>query len=850
MKAWTTILILQLTALHVDASVIHVPADHTSIQNAIHSATNGDTVLVADGHYFERLRFFGKGVLVASEFILDGDSSHIVNTIIDADTTVLGPSLEASVVLFVDSEDSLAGLQGLTIQNGTGVWHYSVGSYWGAGVYCQDASPTIKNCVFRENHADGVGGGMYLRGASAPYISHCKFYDNEALGWGGGMAANAGTSPTIRNCWFRNNKNSGVYLIEPDAVVEDCLIEANEDGGMWVNAGYTTDQTFTNCTFRDNEGTGVVCTGGLRITYDHCVFEGNRGRFGGGHDSRNTNVEFRNCLFRGNSALVGAGIRRWGRGSLLVENCTFVQNVSEIDILNLYTEDSSSSLVVSSSILAFNTAEEVFRCDSVFQPELYSVNVYGNSGVQWEDCASDHYLINGNISADPLFCDTAAGDFRIGANSYCAPDHSSTGSLIGAFGVGCPSVYRTILVHADGSGDAPTIQAGIDSANVGDTVLLTDGVYTGTGNRDVRFGGKGIVVASMNGPEATVVDAQAQGRGFVFDSGEDSTSVLSGVSIKNGFVGESDTLGGAGVLCYLSSPTIRDCEISYNTVLSDVGGGGLYIGEASPSVENCTIEWNTAPTGAGGRFVSSVVSMKDCVLAKNSASVQGGAIDCNAGLLEILGCSLVGNSAPDGSGLYLAAAAIGTLDRAILAFSYGAPPVGCEGGSSIELSCSDVFGNTAGDWVGCIYDQAGIRGNLSVDPSFCDTANGEYFLKTSSECAPEFSDCGVLIGALGPRCSWQRWPDDYRLAQNYPNPFNAATTIVYSLPVSTHTIVSIYNILGQEVVRLFDEWQLLGEHELEWRGLNSNGKPVSTGVYFYRIAAGDYTATRKMLLLK
>ena len=82
--------------------------------------------------------------------------------------------------------------------------------------------------------------------------------------------------------------------------------------------------------------------------------------------------------------------------------------------------------------------------------------------------------------------------------------------------------------------DYPTIQAGIDAAAGGDIVIVADGTFVGSGNKDLDFNGKAITVKSENGPENCIIDCQGNGRGFYFHSGETQSSVLSGVTITNG----------------------------------------------------------------------------------------------------------------------------------------------------------------------------------------------------------------------------------------------------------------------------------------------------------------------------
>ncbi len=88
------------------------------------------------------------------------------------------------------------------------------------------------------------------------------------------------------------------------------------------------------------------------------------------------------------------------------------------------------------------------------------------------------------------------------------------------------------------------------------------------------------------------------------------------------------------------------------------------------------------------------------------------------------------------------------------------------------------------------------------------------------------------------------------LEQNAPNPFNPATTIRFSLERSAQTELAVYNILGEQVATLLDSYLPAGDHRVVWDGRDDAGKRVATGVYLYRLMTGDYTQSRKMLLLK
>jgi len=93
-------------------------------------------------------------------------------------------------------------------------------------------------------------------------------------------------------------------------------------------------------------------------------------------------------------------------------------------------------------------------------------------------------------------------------------------------------------------------------------------------------------------------------------------------------------------------------------------------------------------------------------------------------------------------------------------------------------------------------------------------------------------------------------PQEYALAQNYPNPFNPGTMVAFDVPADGHVNVSIFNVLGQKVRTLVDRDCAAGRYEQEWDSRDDNGNPISTGVYFYRLTAGEQVLTKKMLLLK
>ena len=210
-----------------------------------------------------------------------------------------------------------------------------------------------------------------------------------------------------------------------------------------------------------------------------------------------------------------------------------------------------------------------------------------------------------------------------------------------------------IYVDDDGPVDFATIQEAIDAAVEGDTVLVAPGVYQGDGNRDIDFQGKAITVRSEAGSRTCIIDSQGSEadphRGFYFQNGEDSDSVLEGFTITGGEPGRMDGGGGGGVVCYQSSPSIRDCVIVRNVSRA---GGGVLLSDSNAVISNCVIAGNSVrgvigawAIGGGGLSSSrGHPTIRNCTIFGNIATGAGGGAYCvNNGTVLFVNCILTGN---------------------------------------------------------------------------------------------------------------------------------------------------------------------------------------------------------------
>ena len=198
--------------------------------------------------------------------------------------------------------------------------------------------------------------------------------------------------------------------------------------------------------------------------------------------------------------------------------------------------------------------------------------------------------------------------------------------------------------------DYPTIQEGINAALFGDTVLVDIGTYI----ENINFNGKNIAVVSLyhyiqdiSYISQTVIDGNNNGTVVTFENKEESSAFLCGFTITNG---SSDADGG-GIYCEGSSPTIKDCYITWNSAV-DGGGISCQYG-ANPSITNCDIKWNTASLDGGGLYHEGSCStiVTNCVFDNNSAGDEGGGIYYEINCLStITECEIINNEATNHGG--------------------------------------------------------------------------------------------------------------------------------------------------------------------------------------------------------
>lgn len=298
----------------------------------------------------------------------------------------------------------------------------------------------------------------------------------------------------------------------------------------------------------------------------------------------------------------------------------------------------------------------------------------------------------------------------------------------------------TYYVSPSGSDTSPgtlsapkaTIQAAVNVAAGGDTVIVEDGTYSGTGNRDIDFGGKNLTVQSQNGPATTIIDCgglpsndgSSDHRGFYFHSGESSAAVA-GLTIENGYVNLAS--GGGIKISNGSAATLTNCTLTGNTAYSN-GGGGLY-NAGVVTLANCTLTGNAATNGGGGGLNNyfGTATLTSCTVAGNSATSGGGLANV-CGAFTATNCTITGNSASFyGPGLFYNSTYGGTttLTNDIL---YG------DSGVEVYGSATATYCDVQGGYTG--------SGNINADPLFV-SAPLNLHLQPDSPCTGAGTSSGA-----------------------------------------------------------------------------------------------------------
>lgn len=661
---------------------------------------------------------------------------------------------------------------------------------------------------------------------------------------GGGIFCNS-SSPKLSNLKILNNYSTfgffretpgdggGISCSSSELIIEDVIIQNNiATGGGGGIFSHDSELKLKNTRIFNNEasrnGGGIKCSNST-LNFENVTVSFNRSfEAGGGVSFENSNFNFasnnRSNIYL-NVAPYGRDFQNVGQGFIEVLLDTFTVSIPSdyfaypvekfnFDILNSRIIQEKADLFVALSGNDDNNGLSRYTPLQTITMAVLKVVV---------DSLNPHtiYLQNGLYSSSTT------------AESY-------------------PLYFRN-YISMKGENKANTI---LDAENESSVIYAYESDNITIENITIQHG------SALRGGGAYLLNSDLTLKNIKFTENEAGTGAAIYCQNSNAKIIENEILSneaahaGGGVYCSTSTVTIRKNIFKTNSAKSV---GGAIAGSTSNIIENIFVS-NSANTG--GAIHSEAMGNNHLVVRNvftENTAIWGGAMAINWSEPKLINNTLFKNSATNGGGLFCWQNASPVLVNNILWNNEGGEIILDKGRrpASIAVRYTDIEGGWSG------------QGNIDADPLFADPTNQDFNLKAESPCIDVATAIFVWQGDtlvnLDPMDYVGSAPDmgaiehdfasvieanpqtrnKYQLFQNYPNPFNAVTTISFGLLTSTFVKLSIYNINGQLIELLVNDEMKAGNHSVRW-----NADRYVSGVYFYKIKAGEYSATGKALFLK
>jgi parallel beta-helix repeat protein len=713
----------------------------------------------------------------------------------------------------------------------------------GGGVYIgQAASVSITGSTFDANFGGDGGGGIYSIDCGNLVIDHCDLVNNySSVGpWMGGVALNGNTDMSLTNCIFRNQLDFDIFFESySSASVSYSDFYGSGSAPFWggppgigvltqVNANGDSCDVYSNVyldplfvdfnggDYHLTENSPCIDAGNPASPYDPDGTVTDMGRYY--FDQGSTGIP--GGYVSGTWTLAGSPYRVTGDITVGSGSTLTIEPGVVVEFLNF------SFLLVNGFLEAVGT-----EADSILFTGEYWM------GLDFSDAPdSSHltYCIVQNVEdfSSPLYggitcmnCNPVISHCRISNNE-------GSSELWGAGGI--------VLYNSN---------ADISWCNISSNTIAYG--FTGTGG-GIKIRDSHPTITGCN-----ISDNYGDQRGGGIDMIGNSSLIITNCTIKDNVCSTGIGSGG-GIASQGSDMTVTECTISHNVGPAG-GGGGIWISGGTAVVTSCTIDSNRTTidfplTGPGGGIYADCDSLlvDHCTFVDNTVSdisdEIGWAIHTEANTSLILTNSILrGRGAFDRLvALYGASASISYSDFYIYSFAFlGSLPPGLG-----ELTTTNTNG-----------DSCDVYSNIYLDPLFVDYTNADYHLQEDSPCI----DAGDPASPLDPDSTitdMGRYfydqsvtgieydsnlpiPDEFCLQSPYPNPFNPVTTFRIELPASSWVTLEIFDVGGRSLSFVVDGWRSAGYHEVTF-----DGSGWASGVYVYRLEAGDYSATGKMVLMK
>lgn len=665
----------------------------------------------------------------------------------------------------------------------------------GSSIY---ASSVLDGFTITGGNADGGqrGGGLYCSSAY-PVLSNLIISGNYANDFGGGMYNQIG-NPTLTNVTFSGNtcgdRGGGVYSERGTPAFVNCSFIGNnafDGGGMWNGTSFypgTSNAAFTNVTFKNNISS----------------------HFGGGIYTEYSNPNFNNVLFYQNSSGSGGGIYIL-QGNSNLSNITFSKNsasdplqsggggmyiwLSSVTLKNVILWGNSGSPLYNGEIInAMNSTVTLYN--SLVQDGM---PVHGGFGIHNYFGGVD-VDSGGNVYTDPLFINALSGDLKL-----------SNGSP--AIDAGINTVVTTI---SDLGNDPRIVGSTVDmgayefqssASSVANAIIANDSSY--------QFGGTNVKLSFSGIAPGKKILAFASHFQTAPDSATFTGSTPSSVSTYRWVIAKTgDIFSSASItLSNVSSfPGVVDPS-SLIMYRRDTAG----IGNFSPLT--------TTYNGVSDKLSTTITSFSEFILGSNDNPLS---VELTSFIVtpNRLNAELKWNT---------------TMEVNNYGFEVERKVIGVSGFG--EQTINPKTQTSKQEWGKTGFVEGRGTSNAPKEYSFTDKnlAAGKYSYRLK-----QIDRDGKFLYSQEVEVEIGKAPRVFTLSQNYPNPFNPSTSIEFTLPDDGRATMKLYDILGREVAKVFDDDAKAGVYQK----VAIDGTRMASGVYFVRIEYKNKALLKKMMLIK
>ena len=661
----------------------------------------------------------------------------------------------------------------------------------GAGIECTDgAHLDLLFCQVRTNTASYSGGGLRITGASSADLTSCVISENRGSFSGAGAGVVVESSDiSMTDCSIMDNglgiaSGAGMYVHSSSTGnFTDCTFRRNNagdnGGALVINQSAVT---LDHCTLANNstadDGGAVDVENSATASFDYCIISGNSAERGGGICVVSSNATVSNCTFVANTSTIGGAVFA-NSATVSVTNTIFWENTPEItgitDITFSSCEESSfpGTGNISGDPLFVDAAngdyslQSTSPCINTGDPSsnLDPDGTIADMGAIPFDLTTEPYLLTGMQRTRTLL----AGDYHV-PNTVTVLDNSTL----------------TIEAGVDVLFDADVqfvVEGAIHAHGVeGDSVRFIKGAADEWGGIRIS-GGDSSSFAYTRVSDGNADGSWPSNTGGAIYCGSFDTRISMNHSVISG---NNATTGGGGIfVCENATATFADCLIRNNSASS---GGGIYnYGPAKVVLTNCAIRNNSALSSGGG-FQNSesgaTATLIGCTIVDGSAIFGGGLYNSKSAIVALNNCSIQDNittvTGGTGAGVYNYDGSTAELTECIFAGNVSEDDGGAtfNKNATLHIENSTFFGNQAqsdnnggmlhntsegtavirnciiwGNRPNEIYNTSGsvtisyssLRnglvtsitdggGNISFDPLFVDSTNGDYSLQSTSPC--------------------------------------------------------------------------------------------------------------------